>query len=159
MPQPSNIVAAQMEHGLSYARAHRNYVVAGAFKANPNGSRARLAELVDRDLRKKREVAAQQLPKNTGSALQALVPIKVHRKDPIPGRPGELKKVASRQELEAMRQHASACDHPSCFALWSGPWGPFIGGKDGMLHFDLTEWPQGDRLNRAIGWDPNYPLV
>merc|ERR1712025_1234566 len=73
---------------------------------------------------------------STGSTQQK-------NKVPITGRPGEFRKVVTAEQRQRMQQHVDDCDNPSCTACWNGPWGPFIGGKDGRTHFDLTECSVG----------------
>jgi mono-ADP-ribosyltransferase sirtuin 6 len=75
----------------------------------------------------------------------------------IPGRPGELRKVATDEEDRMMQHHTRVCKHDMCLAVWRGPWGPFIGGSKGSRYFDLTTCSVGAQLNRAIGWNEQEP--
>jgi hypothetical protein len=51
-----------------------------------------------------------------------------------------------------MVRHCRDCEHEGCHAVWAGPWGPFVGGKMGRTHFDLTECPEGMEMNKLVGW-------
>jgi len=72
-------------------------------------------------------------------------------------RDGEFKKVPSRDFMTEMKSHTRSCSHAGCGHVWNGPWGSFIGGANGTTHFDLTECPEGKRLNQLTGWNYDDP--
>lgn len=67
------------------------------------------------------------------------------------------KKDPSSEDLQKLKIHVSGCNNEKCFKIWGGKWGFFIGGKLGSTHFDLTNCPEGKKLNEALGWDYNNP--
>lgn len=74
-------------------------------------------------------------------------------------REGQFRKVPSDEHHNNMREHVRSCTHVDCRHVWSGPWGSFIGGADGSTHFDLTECPEGKRMNFLIGWNYDDPRL
>lgn len=82
---------------------------------------------------------------------------RIGTKVPRPGRPNEFKKQPSDRQADIMKRHVRTCTNEGCHCVWNGPWGQFIGGRQGSTHFDLTECSEGTRLNRAIGWNYDDP--
>eukprot|EP00746_Dinoflagellata_sp_MGD_P004744 gnl/MRDRNA2_/MRDRNA2_109176_c0_seq1.p1 gnl/MRDRNA2_/MRDRNA2_109176_c0~~gnl/MRDRNA2_/MRDRNA2_109176_c0_seq1.p1 ORF type:complete len:213 (+),score=17.40 gnl/MRDRNA2_/MRDRNA2_109176_c0_seq1:81-719(+) len=74
-----------------------------------------------------------------------------------PGMRGQLKKIPSHSHEANMTAHVRTCRHEGCRSVWRGPWGKFIGGANGSTHFDLTECPEGMRLNLLTGWNYEDP--
>ena len=177
LPATSAVHKLRLQHGLQYTRAHRKYVLDGWCQSNPNYSRSDLVEPCNKKCKRvrgaarKRVAAAQK--NNTLARSQVDLDLKIEQSDrlehqttpsklsetkvPIAGRPGEFRKVASPSHTQRMQQHVEHCSAPSCSALWHGPWGPFIGGKDGRQYFDLSNCPIGSQLNRQIGWCSDNP--
>lgn len=61
--------------------------------------------------------------------------------------PGQQRKVPTHTQAVTMARHAKTCKDGKCQAVWTGPWGSFIGGELGETHFDLTLCERGRRLN------------
>ncbi len=59
--------------------------------------------------------------------------------------------------MKEMTGHVASCNHPGCYTVWKGGWGPFIGGPQGSTVFDLTQCPLGAQFNSDIGWDIQDP--
>jgi len=78
-------------------------------------------------------------------------------KVPRRGQDGQFKKMPTAEHTRNMKEHTRSCRHAGCYSVWNGPWGSFIGGQRGSTHFDLTECPEGRRLNLLIGWDYDDP--
>lgn len=72
-------------------------------------------------------------------------------------REGQFKKIPSSEHRANMTAHTRSCPHDGCKSVWQGPWGSFIGGTRGGTHFDLTECPEGKRMNELIGWSYDNP--
>lgn len=72
-------------------------------------------------------------------------------------RTGQFKKEPTTDHERSMKAHTRSCTNPKCQGVWRGPWGSFIGGARGSTHFDLTTCPEGQRLNRLIGWNYDDP--
>lgn len=88
--------------------------------------------------------------------------IRVHprfgSKVPCTGRlEGQFKKLPNDEHHDNMRLHTRSCRHASCSRVWTGPWGTFIGGDQGSTHFDLTDCPEGKKMNEQIGWNYEDP--
>lgn len=79
------------------------------------------------------------------------------KKTPINGLPGQYKKLSSVAQYSEMQEHVKSCTHKTCFSVWNGMWGAFIGGRDGDVNFALTQCKKGRRLNEQIGWDYANP--
>ena len=178
LPTVSAVDKARLQHGLQYTGAQHQYVLDGWCKGNPKHSREDLAGPCAKQCKKTRKAARTRLnaakKNNTLARSHVDLQIKIARPDcsqhrtkhsmvknetkvPIPGRPGEFRKVATASHKQCMQQHVKHCSAPSCAALWHGPWGPFIGGKDGREYFDLTDCPVGAQLNSQIGWRSDTP--
>lgn len=52
-----------------------------------------------------------------------------------------------------MVKHTKICQYEGCFSVWVGPWGTFIGGREGKRRFDMTLCADGRELNHGLGWD------
>jgi len=166
LPQPSARVLAMQEHGVEYGRAHRKYCVDGVEKANPDFSRTKCKAAVATRQAATREAARVARPHETHAPmLNIAVPMELEgsraasttRKVIIPGCDGDLAKVATERQQEALKAHVAACQHAGCGHVWRGKWGPFIGGENGRQFFDLTACPIGAALNVEVGWIADDP--
>jgi len=72
-------------------------------------------------------------------------------------RQGQCKKEPTPEHKDVMMRHINSCRSAGCHQTWNGPWGSFIGGRDGRTHFALTECTEGKRLNELLGWDYENP--
>jgi NAD-dependent SIR2 family protein deacetylase len=70
---------------------------------------------------------------------------------------GHFKKIPTSEHQANMTNHTHSCKYDGCRNVWHGPWGSFIGGARGRTHFDLSECPEGKRLNQVIGWNYDVP--
>uniref|UniRef100_A0A7S4N8D6 Isopenicillin N synthase-like Fe(2+) 2OG dioxygenase domain-containing protein n=1 Tax=Paramoeba aestuarina TaxID=180227 RepID=A0A7S4N8D6_9EUKA len=156
---PSAIMADRVN--LAMKSRHDGNNVLTNNNANPFGNNNINNNLLEREKTKSKRsgvpMSKSGRPINRGAPIEQLERITKLPKTPIPNSPGQFKKNATPQQFQEMKEHTSKCNNAGCYVVWTGMWGPFIGGRDGDVDFALSECPIAKWMNETIGWDYQKP--